>query len=187
MAFYPGTNDLYTVVSERDTLGDELVPDYLTRVQEGGFYGWPYAYMGLNPQPNVTGFRPDLVSRTIVPDVPFRSHSAPVEMVFYTASQVPESYRGGAFVALRGSWKASKPRGYTVVHVPFVRGKPLGHYTVFASGFWVSGDRRADVWGRPSGVAVAKDGSLLIADDVSGTIWRARYVGEQGRIYQKLF
>jgi len=177
VAFNPGTNDLYTVVNERDTLGDELVPDYLTKVSDGGFYGWPYAYMGANAQPDKVPPRPDLVAKTIVPDVPFRSHSAPVEMTFYTATQFPLAYRGGAFVALRGSWNAAKPRGYTVAYVPFANNKPVGNYVVFASGFWASDENRAAVWGRPSGVAVAKDGSLLIADDVSGTIWRVKYKG----------
>jgi glucose/arabinose dehydrogenase len=178
IAFYPGSNDLYAVVNERDTLGDELVPDYLTKVIDGGFYGWPYSYLGQNPQPKFADIRPDLVARAITPDFAFRSHSAPVGMVFYTAAQFPQEYRGGAFVALRGSWNTSRPRGYTVVHVPFGGGKPATAYTVFASGFWAGGEKRADVWGRPSGVAVAKDGSLLIADDVSGTVWRVSYKGK---------
>jgi glucose/arabinose dehydrogenase len=178
ISFYPGTNDLYTVVNERDGLGDELVPDYLTKVTDGGFYGWPYSYMGQNAQPRFDTLKPELAARAIVPDVPFRSHSAPVEMTFYTATQFPIAYRGGAFVALRGSWNAATPRAYHVVYVPFANGKPAGDYSVFASGFWASGDKKAEVWGRPSGVAVAKDGSLLIADDVSGTIWRVSYKGK---------
>lgn len=177
IAFYPGTNDLYTVVNERDTLGDELVPDYLTKVTDGGFYGWPYSYLGSNPQPKLDNPHPELVARTIVPDMLFRSHSAPIEMVFYTGTQFPAAYRGGAFVALHGSWNAGTPRAYTVVYVPFANKKPTGGYSVFASGFWASGEKKAETWGRPSGVAVAKDGSLLIADDTSGTIWRVSYKG----------
>lgn len=175
VAFAPGTNDLYTVVNERDGLGDELVPDYLTKVVDGGFYGWPYSYIGKNPQKGFATRRPDLVQRAIVPDTPFRSHSAPIEMVFSTGTQFPAEYRGGAFVALHGSWNANKPRAYHVVYVPWQNGKAADHYTVFASGFWHQGTRTAEVWGRPAGVAVAKDGSLLIADDTADIIWRVTY------------
>jgi glucose/arabinose dehydrogenase len=175
--FYPGTSDLYTVVNERDTLGDELVPDYLTKVSDGAFYGWPYAYLGTNPQPKFADLRPDLIAKTILPDALFRSHSAPIDFVFYTAKQFPAQYQGGAFVTLRGSWNASTPRGYNVAYVVFKDGKPENAYTVFASGFWTGGDSHAEVWGRPTGIAVAKDGSLLVADDVSGTVWRVSYRG----------
>jgi len=176
-AFYPGTSDLYTVVNERDTLGDELVPDYLTRVADNGFYGWPYSYLGQNPQPGFGDKRPDLVAKTIVPDVPFRSHSAPIGLTFYNATQFPEAYRGGAFVALRGSWNAAQPRAYYVAYVPFKDKRAAGDYQIFASGFWSGEGSPAQVWGRPAGVAVAKDGSLLIADDTSNTIWRVSYKG----------
>ena len=180
-AFYPGTNDLYTVVNERDSLGDELVPDYLTKVQDGGFYGWPYSYIGSNPQRDPSGQRPhldfaskrpDLVAKAIVPDTLFRSHSAPVGLAFSTGKSFPKEFQGGAFVALHGSWNAAQPRGYHVAYVPWENGKAADHYIVFAAGFWASGEKKAQTWGRPSGVAVAKDGSLLIADDVSNTIWR---------------
>ena len=174
-AYYPGTNDLYTVVNERDTLGDELVPDYLTRVADAGFYGWPYSYIGQNPQPGFADKRPDLVKKAIVPDVLFRSHSAPLGLAFYTGTQFPKEYQGGAFVALHGSWNAASPRAYNVVYVPFENKKPVGDYVVFASGFWSGTGDRAEVWGRPAGVAVAKDGSLLIADDGSQAIWRVSY------------
>jgi glucose/arabinose dehydrogenase len=177
-AFYPGTTDLYTVVNERDTLGDELVPDYLTRVAENGFYGWPYSYLGNNPQPGFADKRPDLVAKTIVPDVPFRSHSAPIGLTFYTATQFPAEYRGGAFVALRGSWNADQPRAYYVAYVPFKDKRAAGDYQVFASGFWSGEGSPAQVWGRPSGVAVAKDGSLLIADDAANMVWRVSYTGK---------
>jgi glucose/arabinose dehydrogenase len=175
--FYPGTNDLYTVVNERDGLGDELVPDYLTKVQAGGFYGWPYSYFGSNPQPGFADKRPDLVASAIVPDLPIRSHSAPLGMAFYDAGQFPEKYIGGAFIALHGSWNASEPRAYNVVYAPFENGKSTGSYVVFASGFWTGGSARAEVWGRPADVVVAKDGSLLIADDVSSSVWRVTYTG----------
>jgi glucose/arabinose dehydrogenase len=175
--FYPGTGDLYTVVNERDGLADELVPDYLTKVVDGGFYGWPYSYMGKVPQPRFADKRPDLVAKAIVPDTPFRSHSAPVGLAFATGTQFPAEYRGGAWVALRGSWNAAQPRGYHVVYVPWVNGKPSDTYTVFASGFGHQGEKKAQVWGRPAGVAVAKDGSLLIADDTADIVWRVSYRG----------
>ena len=172
IAFYPGTNDLYVVVNERDGLGDELVPDYLTRVRRGGFYGWPYSYVGSHPQPGYAHRRPELVKRAIVPDVLFRSHSAPLGLVFYDAERFPREYKGDAFVALHGSWNADVPRGYTVVRVPFAGGRPKGHYEIFASGFWAKGEGTAAVWGRPAGLAVAIDGSLLVADDVGDVVWR---------------
>ncbi|MFQ5775624.1 MAG: PQQ-dependent sugar dehydrogenase [Kiloniellaceae bacterium] len=175
IAFYPGTEDLYVVVNERDDMGDELVPDYLTRVRDGAFYGWPYAYIGANPQPDFAQRRPDLVARTKVPDLLFRSHSAPLGLVFYDAAQFPPEYRGDAFVALHGSWNAAKPRGYMVARVPFRDRRPLGYYEAFMTGFWTEGEDRARVWGRPAGLAVARDGSLLVADDVSNTVWRVFY------------
>ena len=175
-AFYPATNSLYTVVNERDGLGDELVPDYLTQVSEGGFYGWPYSYIGANPQQGYAEKRTDLVKKAIVPDVLFRSHSAPLGLAFYTGSSFPAEYQGGAFVALHGSWNAAKPRAYHVVFVPFKGGKPAANsYKVFASGFWTGTDN-PQVWGRPASVAVAKDGSLLIADDGSQTVFRVSAV-----------
>lgn len=172
LAFYPGTDALYTVVNERDGMGDELVPDYLTRVIDGGFYGWPYSYIGQHPQPGYAEKRPEMVAKAIVPDVLFRSHSAPLGLTFYTGDAFPAEYRGGAFVALHGSWNAAQPRAYNVVFVPFQDGKPAENaYRVFASGFW-DGSQRPGVWGRPAAVAVAKDGSLLIADDGSQTVFR---------------
>lgn len=185
--FYPGTSDLYTVVNERDGLGDELVPDYLTKVVDGGFYGWPYSYIGKNPQRDPAGDnpqrdfasrKPEMVNKAIVPDVLFRSHSAPVGLAFSTGTSFPKEFRGGAFVALRGSWNAATPRGYHVVYVPWADGKPQNQYIVFASGFWSQGTDKAEVWGRPSGVAVANDGSLLIADDVGDIIWRVSATGK---------
>ena len=173
--FRPGSDDLYAVVNERDGLGDRLVPDYLTWVGDGRFYGWPYAYIGPNPQPGFADRRPDLVDLTTEPDVLFESHSAPIGLVFYDGEMFPESVRGDAFVALRGSWNRSDPTGYMVVRVPFEQGRPLGWYEIFASGFWTGGERRAQVWGRPTGLAVAADGALLIADDTGGTVWRVAF------------
>lgn len=172
IAFHPHTHDLYVVVNERDGLGDELVPDYLTRIEDGDFFGWPYAYIGGNPQPGYAEKRPDLVEKSQVPDLLFRSHSAPLGLTFYDADAFPEAYRGDAFVALHGSWNAEEPRGYMVARVPFENGRPVGHYEAFVTGFWIAGEDRAEVWGRPAGVAVAADGSLLVADDVGNTIWR---------------
>jgi glucose/arabinose dehydrogenase len=174
MAFYPGTDDLYVVVNERDGLGDGLVPDYLTRLSAGAFYGWPYAYIGANPQP---GFEaPDgVLERTVEPDLLFRPHSAPLGLVFYMGDQFPPEYRGDAFVALHGSWNSSRPTGYMVARVPFAGGRPKGYYEPFLTGFWLGGFETAYVFGRPAGLAVAKDGSLLVADDASNIIWRVTY------------
>lgn len=179
VAIRPGTDELWTVVNERDGLGDGLVPDYLTRVVEGAFYGWPYAYIGRNPQPGLGEKRPDLVAGARVPDLLFESHSAPIGLAFYTGTSFPPEYRGDAFVALRGSWNANRPVGYMIARVPFRDGGPVGHYETFASGFWVTGGDRADVWGRPAGVAIAADGALLIADDTGNTVWRVQWQGSQ--------
>ena len=176
IAFKPGTNDLYVVVNERDGYGDGLVPDYFTRVQEGDFFGWPYAYIGKNPAKAPLGTRrPELVAKSKVPDVAFQAHSAPLGLAFYDGTQFPQEYRGDAFVALHGSWNAGQPTGYKVVRVPFRDGRPTGEYVNFATGFWISGQSPAQVWGRPVGIVVAKDGSLLVADDVGDAVWRISY------------
>jgi glucose/arabinose dehydrogenase len=177
LAFNPDTGDLYAVVQERDGLGDNLVPDYFTRVQQGGFYGWPYSYIGHHPQPGFAQLRPDKVKAALVPDVLFQAHSSALDVLFYTGSQFPAEYKGDAFVALKGSWNRSDPTGYKVVRIPFKDGKPKGSYQNFMTGFWTSGLNRAEVWGRPAALAVAKDGSLLVADDTGGTIWRIAYTG----------
>lgn len=179
LAFRPGTDDLYAVVNERDGLGDGLVPDYFTRVVRDGFYGWPYAYIGNHPQPDYAARRPDLVRKSLVPDVLFEAHSAPIGLTFYTGTQFPAEYRSDAFVALRGSWNRSDPTGYKVVRVPFVQGRPRGDYLNFAVGFQIGGGsgRPARVWGRPAGLAVAADGSLLVADDTGGSVWRIAWRG----------
>lgn len=177
LAFHPTTGELYAGVQERDGLGDNLPPDYVTRVEKGAFYGWPYAYIGPNPQPGFAHRAPEKVKATVVPDVLFQPHSSVLDLVFYDGEQFPAEYRGDAFVALKGSWNRSEPTGYKVVRVRFKDGKPDGSYENFVTGFWVSGQHRAEVWGRPAALAVMKDGSLLIADDTGGTIWRVSYTG----------
>jgi glucose/arabinose dehydrogenase len=177
LAFQPESGDLYAVVQERDGLGDRLVPDYLIRVEKGAFYGWPYAYIGKNPQPGFAQMRPDKVRSAVVPDLLFEAHSSALDIAFSTGGQFPQEYRGGAFVALKGSWNRSEPTGYKVVYVPFKDGRPQGEYVNFMTGFWVGGIHRAEVWGRPAALAVAKDGALLVADDTGGTIWHVAYTG----------
>ncbi len=179
MAIYPGTDEVYVVVNERDGYGDDLVPDYLTRIQEGQFFGWPYAYLGPHADPEFGALRPDLVEATERPDVLFEAHSAPLGLVFYTRDQFPERFRGGAFVAHHGSWNRGTPQGYRVVYVPFEDTRPAGGYEVFATGFWREGVEPAQVWGRPVGLAIASDGSLLVADDAGQAVWRISYTGEQ--------
>jgi len=175
LAFQPGSGDLYAIVQERDGLGDGLVPDYLTRVQEGGFYGWPYSYIGPHPQPGFAQLNPEKVKATLRPDVLFEDHSSLLDLVFYEGDQFPADFKGDAFVALRGSWNRSEPTGYKIVRIHFKDGRPDGSYENFMTGFWVSGINRAEVWGRPAALAVMNDGSLLVADDTAGTIWRVMY------------
>ncbi len=163
------------MVNERDGLGDGLVPDYLTRVRMGEFFGWPYAYIGPNPDPDYGEEKPELVAQTVAPDVLFQSHSAPLGLAFYDGEMFPSEFRGDAFVALHGSWNASQPTGYKIVRIPFENGRPMSWYENFAVGFWAKGSRSARVWGRPAGLAIAADGSLLIADDVDQSIWRVSY------------
>lgn len=171
MGWAPGTQTLWTAVNERDELGDELVPDYMTGVQEGGFYGWPYAYFGKNEDPRMKGQRPDLVEKTLTPDVPLGSHTASLGLAFYDKQAFPQRYHNGAFVAQHGSWNRSSLSGYKVVFVPFANGRPSGPPEDFLTGFIVaSGDKK--VYGRPVGVTVLQDGSLLVADDAGNTIWR---------------
>jgi glucose/arabinose dehydrogenase len=177
LAFNPDTGELWATVQERDGLGNNLVPDYMTHVQKGAFYGWPYSYIGQHPQPGFAQLRPDKVKAAVTPDLLFQAHSSAMDIVFYTGTQFPAEYRGDAFVALKGSWNRSEPTGYKVVRVPFKDGKPQGFYQNFVTGFWVSGVHRAEVWGRPAALAIAKDGALLIADDTGGTIWRIAYTG----------
>jgi glucose/arabinose dehydrogenase len=171
MAWGPGTDTLWTAVNERDELGDELVPDYLTSVQRGGFYGWPYSYFGKHVDDRVKEQRPDLVARAIVPDLQLGSHTASLGLAFYESKAFPAKYRGGAFIGQHGSWNRSTLSGYEVVYVPFAKGKPSGPMETFLGGFIVTPGKN-DVYGRPVGVAVAPDGALLVADDAGNTVWR---------------
>jgi glucose/arabinose dehydrogenase len=179
LAFHPTTGELWALVQERDGLGDNLPSDYLIRVQQGGFYGWPYAYIGKHPQPGFAQLAPDKVNATITPDLLFQAHSSLLDLVFYEGDQFPAEYKGSLFVALKGSWNRSLPTGYKIVRVPFKDGRPEGYYENFATGFWASGEQRAEVFGRPAALAIAKDGALLVADDTNGTIWRIAYTGKK--------
>lgn len=178
LAIEPVTGNLWTSTNERDGLGDDLVPDYVTSVKEGGFYGWPWYYIGNHEEPRLAGLRPDLAGQAIVPDVLLQAHSAALEIAFYTAttgsSLFPAEYRGDLFVALHGSWNRNSRTGYKVVRVKLQNGKPTGHYDDFLTGFVADG---RSVWGRPVGVAVARDGSLLVGEDGNSTIWRVSYTG----------
>ena len=174
----PVTGAIWTVVNERDGLGDDLVPDYATRVIKGGFYGWPYSYIGSHPMPGYARKRPDLVKAAIVPDVLFESHSAALGLVFYTADAFPEHFRGGAFAAFHGSWNRAKRTGYQVVYLPFNSdGSAKGYYESFLEG-WRETPSEKTVWGRPVGLLVDRDGSLLVSDDGNNKIWRVTYVGD---------
>jgi glucose/arabinose dehydrogenase len=176
IAVNPATGDVWASTNERDGLGDDLVPDYVTRVKEGGYYGWPWYYMGNFVDPRRTGERPDLAGKATVPDVLLQSHSAPLAMTFYTAASgaalFPAEYRGDAFVASHGSWNRTTRTGYKVIRVRLDRGIPTGEYDDFLTGFVVDD---SSVWGRPVGVAVAHDGALLVTDDGGGTLWRVSY------------
>jgi glucose/arabinose dehydrogenase len=172
MDFEPVTGALWTAVNERDNLGDDLVPDYMTSVREGGFYGWPFSYFGQHEDPRLAGQRPELVAKAIVPDVPLGSHTASLGLVFYRGEAFPEKFRGGAFIGQRGSWNRSKFVGYRVAFVPFKEGRPAGPPEDFLTGFIAS---EPEVHGRPVGVVVAPDGALLVADEIGGVIWRVAY------------
>jgi glucose/arabinose dehydrogenase len=169
LSFEPQTHVLWAVVNERDELGPDLVPDYLTSVQYGGFYGWPYSYWGRHLDPRVKPQRPDLVARAIVPDYSLSSHVAPLGLAFSTGASLPPQYRGGAFVGEHGSWDRTKFNGYKVVYVPFGSGHPIGQAQDVVTGF-LTLDGKAR--GRPVGLAMDATGALLIADDVGNTVWR---------------
>jgi glucose/arabinose dehydrogenase len=179
--FHPQTKELYATVNERDGLGDDLVPDYLTRVQAGQFYGWPYTYLTpdrLDPSyvQNGRSVRPDLAAKTRTPDVLFQAHSAALGMQFYDRQTFPQKYRNGAFVAFRGSWNRNQGTGYKVVFVPFEKGKALGYYEDFLTGF-LTNPQGPDTWGRPVGLLVLPDGSLLVTEEANGRIYRVQYRG----------
>jgi glucose/arabinose dehydrogenase len=169
MAVNSATGDLWCSTNERDGLGDDLPPDYITRVREGGFYGWPWYYIGAHEDPRHKGARPDLKDKVIVPDILIQPHSAPLQMMFHTGRQFPAEYKGNIFAAEHGSWNRAKPTGYKIIRIAVKDGVPTGEYEDFVTGFAIDD---AHVWGRPVGVAEAADGSLLFSEDGNGTIWR---------------
>jgi glucose/arabinose dehydrogenase len=172
--WYPGSDTLWAAVQERDELGDDLVPDYFTHIQQGGFYGWPYAYAGPNEDPRNKGMRPDLVAKTIAGDVMLGAHVAVIDFEFYTGNQFPAEYKGGAFLALHGSWNRSKRVGQSIAFIPFKDGKPSGPMREVVSG-WMMGPDSPEVWGRPVGILQLPDGSLLISEDGNNRIWHLSY------------
>ena len=172
----PGTGQLWVAVNERDALGDDLVPDYVTHIVDGGFYGWPWYYTGPNQDPRFAGKHPEWKQKVLVPDVLLQSHSAPLALTFYEGKQFPSEYRGDVFVTSHGSWNRSHRTGYKVVRIFTPNGKATGEYEDFVTGFVVDEGR---VWGRPVGVTVASDGSLVFTDDGSNSIWRVSYVGSK--------
>ncbi|MES2906200.1 MAG: PQQ-dependent sugar dehydrogenase, partial [Pseudomonadota bacterium] len=180
ISFHPQTGELYTSVNERDGLGDDLVPDYITRVGQGGFYGWPYAYLkpeNIEPRQvdwNGKSKRPDLVAKTVSPDVPVEAHAAVMQMAFPKGTMFPERYRNGIFVAMRGSWNSSVAHGYKIAFVPFKDGKPTGGYEDFITGFVMDAAKPA-VWGRPVGAIFLEDGSLVFTDEENGRLYRVTY------------
>jgi len=179
--FHPQTGELYTTVNERDAIGDDLVPDYFTRIQQGEFYGWPYTYLtpnNLDPRQvnNGKSKRPDLASTTKTPDVLFQAHSAALGLQFYDRQTFPQKYRNGAFVAFRGSWNRDRGTGYKVVFVPFNNGRPQGYYEDFLTGFLLD-PAGPTTWGRPVGLLVLPDGSMLVTEEANGRIYRIQYNG----------
>lgn len=171
MDWNPESKQLWTAVNERDELGDDLVPDYITSVKEGAFYGWPYAYFGPNEDPRMKGQKPELVKKTIAPDLAVGAHTASLGLAFYKGSSFPEKYKNGAFIGQHGSWNRSALSGYKVAFVPFKDGKPAAKMEDFLTGFIVE-EGKSEVYGRPVGIAMTKDGSLLVSDDAGNTIWR---------------
>jgi glucose/arabinose dehydrogenase len=177
IAFRPGTNELWMSTNERDELGEDLVPDYISRVQPGGFYGWPWFYLGNHQDPRHRGKHPELAGKVLVPDVLVQSHSATLNLCFYDGSQFPAEFKGDIFAAFHGSWNRARRTGYKIVRVPFDKstGKARGDYEDFVTGFVTS---EGNVWGRPVGITVAKDGSLLFSEDGNKTIWRVSFAGK---------
>jgi glucose/arabinose dehydrogenase len=169
LAWNPATGALWTAVNERDEIGSDLVPDYMTSVQDGAFYGWPYSYYGQHIDVRVQPQRPDLVAKAIPPDYALGTHTASLGLTFYAGTLLPERYRGGAFVGQHGSWNRSPPAGYRVIFVPFANGKPNGMPEEILTGFL---DAKGNALGRPVGVTVDRAGALLVADDVGNRIWR---------------
>ena len=177
LAFHPETHALWAAVQERDLLGDDLVPDYLTEVKDGGFYGWPWAYMGHHEDPRHAGERPDRVAATLDPDVPLQAHSAVLGFLFYAGKMFPAEYQGDAFAALHGSWNRTKRTGYAIVRARMNHGRAVGGYEDFVTGWMISEDSR-DVWGRPVGLAVDRTGALLVVDDGANQVWRIDYASD---------
>jgi glucose/arabinose dehydrogenase len=176
IAIDPADGELWTSVNERDALGNNLPPDYITHVQEGGFYGWPWYYTGGHPDPRMSGKHPELKDKAIVPDVLLQPHNASLQLTFYQGTQFPSQYRGDIFAAEHGSWNKAERTGYEVILVPLEKGHATGAYEDFMTGFVTP---EGEVWGRPVGVAVASDGSLMVSDDGSNTIWRVSYTGQK--------
>ncbi len=176
LAVHPDTGDVYCSTNERDGLGDNLVPDYVTRVREREFFGWPWRYMGDHEDPRWKGARPDLAGKVANPDVLIQPHSAPLGMTFYTGTAFPPDHRGSAFAALHGSWNRATRTGYKVVRIIMRDGQPTGDYEDFLTGFVVDNTK---VWGRPVGVVTARDGSLLVSEDANGTVWRITATADQ--------
>ena len=173
-AINPSTGELWCSTNERDGLGDNLVPDYITHVQDGGFYGWPWFYMGGNQDPRHEGKHPELQASVLTPDVLLQPHFASLEMLFYSGSQFPSNFHGWAFAAEHGSWNKAHRAGYEVIAVPMYDGHATGEYEDFLTGFVLPDGH---VWGRPVGVTVGRDGSLFVSDDASNSIWRVSYQG----------
>jgi glucose/arabinose dehydrogenase len=180
--FHPKSGQLYTTVNERDGLGDDLVPDYLTRIRQGQFYGWPYTYLKpnlLDPRhvQNGISVRPDLAAKTLMPDVLFQAHSAALGLQFYDGKTFPKKYHNGAFVAFRGSWNRNAGTGYKIVFVPFnAKFRPEGYYEDFLTGF-LTDPSGPKTWGRPVGLLVLPDGSLLFTEEANNRIYRIQYRG----------
>jgi glucose/arabinose dehydrogenase len=175
MAVAASSGTLWCSTNERDGLGDNVPPDYITRVRDGAYYGWPWYYIGAHEDPRHAGERPDLKDKVTVPDVLIQAHSASLGITFYDAAQFPAAYRGNIFAAEHGSWNRSKRTGYKIIRVLMKDGAPTGEYEDFATGFVIND---SEVWGRPVGVTVDKDGALLVSEDASGTIWRITYSGQ---------
>jgi glucose/arabinose dehydrogenase len=175
IAIEPETRELWCSTNERDELGDNLVPDYITHVQRGGFYGWPWFYMGSNQDPRHAGKHPELIGKVLVPDVLLQPHNASLQLTFYDGKQFPKAYSGDLFASEHGSWNRAIRTGYEVIRVPLEHGRSSGVYEEFMTGFVVD---EGHVWGRPVGIAVAPDGSLMVSDDGSRSIWRISYTGK---------
>ena len=182
MDWQPQSGALWVAVNERDELGDDLVPDYMTSVREGGFYGWPYSYFGQHVDQRVQPQRPDLVAQALVPDYALGAHTASLGLVFYDGTAFPERYKGGAFIGQHGSWNRSVPNGYKVIFVPFADGRPAGQPENILTGF-LSED--GDALGRPVGVAIDRSGALLVADDVGNVVWRVTPASATGNAEER--